>query len=155
MSENVMDRSASGMSPARISGVGIILGSIGLLLALYHLWAGPFSPQPTLEDIVAEKAVSIKEKTMAKLRGESAEAPVEKTAKGVDSKVQLVVALLGGVAVILGVVGVAFKEPVRVAGGSIFLGAFTLAFQFLIYAVAMFIVAMLVAATLGKLDFDF
>ena len=51
--------------------IGIALGSISLILALCDFYAGPFSPQPTLEQIVADKAVAIKEATMAALRGEA------------------------------------------------------------------------------------
>ena len=56
---------------------GIGLGAIALLLAVVHFWAGPFSPQPTLEQTVAEKAVSIKNATIAALKGEEPRAPIK------------------------------------------------------------------------------
>lgn len=62
-------------SKSTFSFIGIGLGSIALLLAIVHFWAGPFSPQPTLEQTVAEKAVSIKQATIAALKGIEAPAP--------------------------------------------------------------------------------
>lgn len=50
---------------SKISFIGIGMGSIALLLALFHFWASLFSPQPMLEQIVAEKAVAIKKATIA------------------------------------------------------------------------------------------
>ena len=63
----------SGMEPkkATTSFIGIGVGAVALLLALVHFWAGPFSPQPSLEQTVAEKAVSIRDATIAALKGET------------------------------------------------------------------------------------
>jgi len=36
-------------SKSTLSFIGIGLGSIALLLAIVHFWAGPFSSQPSLE----------------------------------------------------------------------------------------------------------
>jgi hypothetical protein len=35
-----------------------------------HFWGGPFTPQPSLETSVAEKAVAIRDATLAALKGE-------------------------------------------------------------------------------------
>ena len=138
----------------KISLAGITIGSIALLLSLFHFWAGPFSPQPTLEDIVAEKAISIKERAIAKLTRKENSKSVSRQPLNTDGKLQLATAILGGLAVILGVVGFAFKDPLRIAGGSVFLGAFAIAFQFAAYAIGVLVVAILVAAVVDKLDFS-
>mgnify|MGYP001585562437 CR=1 FL=1 len=39
-------------------------------LALTHFWAWPFSLKPPLEEVVADKAVKIRDAVVAKLRGE-------------------------------------------------------------------------------------
>lgn len=49
--------------------IGIAVGSIALLLAMVHFYAGPFSPQLTLESLVASKAVAIKHSLLATLTG--------------------------------------------------------------------------------------
>jgi len=48
--------------------VGIIVGSVALLLSLIHFWAGPFSPKPTIESVVAEKAASIRKAAIDALK---------------------------------------------------------------------------------------
>ena len=126
---------------------GIVLGSFALLLSLLHFWAGPFSPQPTLETIVAEKAASIRSAALDALKGKE---PVQETftAKwNLDKVTEVVTALLGGLAVILAVVGFANKEPSRVAGGAAALGVSAIAFQFIaMYAMALLVVLLICAA---------
>ncbi len=136
----------------KFSMTGIVFGSIALLLALAHFWAGPFSSQPTLEQVVAEKAVSIKQATIAALKGEKAE-PQKSAPMNFDGVVSLATAILGGLAVILGVFGYSRKEPMRVAGGAVLLGGFAIAFQFVAAALIAIIIAILVAAVLSQIGF--
>lgn len=143
------------IASSKIGFFGISIGAIGLLLALYHFWAGPFSPQPTLEDIVAEKAVTIKEKVISRLSNKELAPTVAQPSLDKDAKIHLATSILGGLAIILGVVGVAIKNPLRVAGSAIFLGAFTIAFQFAIFAIGVVVMAILIAAVIHKLEFDF
>ena len=101
-----------------ISFVGIGLGAIALLVAVSHFWAGPFSPQPSLERTVAEKAVAIKNATIAALKGEKVEEASAPRAIDLDQGLRIATGILGGLAIILGVVGFARKESVRAAGGA-------------------------------------
>lgn len=133
-----------------ISFLGIGVGAVALMLALVHFWAGPFSPKPSLEQVVAEKAVSIREATVAALKGEVAYSQSSKN-YDTDWVVSLATAILGGMAVILAVMGVALKEPVRVAGGAAVLGVAAIAFQFAALALAALVVVILVSAVLGAL----
>lgn len=133
-----------------ISFLGIGVGAVALMLALVHFWAGPFSPKPSLEQVVAEKAVSIREATVAALKGEVAYSQSSKN-YDTDWVVSLATAILGGMAVILAVMGVALREPVRVAGGAAVLGVAAIAFQFAALAIAALVVVILVSAVLGAL----
>jgi hypothetical protein len=139
---------------SKISYFGIGIGAIALLLAIVHFWAGPFSPQPSLEQSVAEKAVSIKNATMAALRGEEAPPP-SKTIRDIDADriVSISTAVMGGLAIILGVVGFANRESTRAAGGAAVLGGIAIAYQFAIIAIGAIVFAILVAAVLSQLDF--
>lgn len=129
---------------------GIAIGAIALLLALVHFWAGPFSPQPTLEQTVAEKAVAIKEATIAALNGEEP-VKIKHESMDTDNILRLVTAVLGGLAIILGVFGYAKKEPLRAAGGAAILGGSAIAFQFAVVALGAIVVAILVAAVLSQI----
>ncbi len=136
-----------------ISFIGIGVGALALLLALIHFWAGPFAPQPSLEQTVAEKAVAIRYATVAVLKGEKGATPREKTTMDTDRVIQIATAVFGGMAIILGVLGYARKEPMRIAGGAAVLGGGAIAFQFAALAIGAIIVAILIAAVLSQLGF--
>ncbi len=140
---------------AKLGFTGIGIGAIALLLALFHFYAGPFSPQPTLEDAVVEKAVAIRDATIAVLKGEEQQKKTAMSELNLDKAVQLGTALLGGIAIILGVIGFAKKESIRVAGGAAALGAGAIAFQFLTIALGAIICAILIAAVLSQIGIDF
>ncbi len=134
--------------------IGIGVGAVALMLALVHFWGGPFSPQPPLEQTVAEKAVSMRDATIAALKGESV--PVKEKAAtryDLDRVARIATALLGGLAVILAVIGIALKEPVRVAGGAAALGVGAIAFQFAVLALGVLVLVILISAVLGELGF--
>jgi hypothetical protein len=137
---------------SHISFIGIGIGSIALLLTIVHFWAGPFTPQPTLEQTVAEKAVSIKNATIAALKGEE-EPEAQSRPLDADQLLRIGTAVLGGLAIILGVIGYAKKEPLRVAGGAAVLGGSALAYQFAVIALGAIVLAILVAAVLSQIGF--
>lgn len=134
-----------------IGFIGIAFGAIALLLAIVHFWAGPFSPQPSLERTVAEKAVAIKNATIAALKGHEIEEETPPTNIDLDRGLQIATALMGGLAIILGVVGFATKESVRVAGGAAVLGGAALAFQFAVIALGVIILAILISAVISQI----
>jgi hypothetical protein len=135
----------------KFSFTGIGIGAIALLLALFHFYAGPFTAQPALEDVVANKAAAIRDATIAALKGEASERIAAPSEMDLDKIVQISTALLGGVAVILGVLGFAKKEPLRAAGGAAILGGSAIAFQFLAIALGAIILAILIAAVISQL----
>jgi len=138
---------------SKLGFIGIAVGATALLLVLVHFWAGPFSPQPTLESTVAEKAVAIRDATVAALKGEEVREYVPPSEMNLDKALDISGAALGGIAVILGVLGFAKKESSRVAGGAAVLGAGAIAFQFAALAVGAIIVAILIAAVISQLGF--
>lgn len=140
---------------SKLSFIGIGIGAMALLLALFHFYAGPFSPQPTLEDTVAEKAVAIRDATIAVLKGEEREKKTVRSEMNLDKALQVGTALLGGIAIILSVIGFAKKESIRVAGGAAALGSAAIAFQFLTIALGAIIFAILIAAVLNQIGIDF
>ena len=147
----IFQESDMGEQNSNISFTGIAVGALALILAMVHFWAGPFSPQPTLEQTVAEKAVSIKEATLAALKGEEPAPPVKREGMDADQIVSLATALLGGLAIILGVIGFTKKEPLRVAGGAAVLGGGAIAFQFAVLALGAIVLAILIAAVLSQI----
>ncbi len=135
----------------------ILLGAAALLLAITHFWAGPFSPQPELETTVAEKAVAIRDATIAALKGEERPSPRSIDAgsrRDLDRIASIATGVMAGLAIVLAVVSLALHEPLRVAAGGVILGGAALAFQFAVLAIAAIVVAALIAGVLGELGFD-
>ena len=130
---------------------GIVLGAAALLLAIVHFWAGPFSPQPSIERTVAEKAVAIRDATVAALRGEEVENSTSSRKIDLDKGLEILAAVLGGFGIILGVVGFAKGEPTRAAGGAAALGAGAIAFKFAVIALGAIVLAILIATVISQL----
>ncbi len=137
----------------RISLGGIAVGGIALLIAVVHFWAGPFGQPKSVERTVAETAVAIRDATVAALKGEEIQERAPERQFDIDKGLMLSASVLGGIALILGVVGFATGEPARAAGGAAVLGAGAIAFQFAVVALGAIILAILVAAVIGELGF--
>ena len=138
----------------RFSMVGIALGGAALLLAVVHFWAGPFAPKASIERTVAETAVAIRDATVAAMRGEEIEDATSESEFDLDKGLEILAAVLGGSAIILGVFGFAKGEPARAAGGAASLGAGAIAFKFAVVALGAIVLAILVAGVLSQLGFD-
>ncbi|PVZ85347.1 hypothetical protein C9426_19905 [Serratia sp. S1B] len=132
--------------------IGIALGGIALLLAMIHFYAGPFSPQPTLESLVANKAVAIKQSLVASLAGHKVPETLERSHYNLDRILDIVTVVLGAGAVILGVIGGACKENRQAASGAILLGTGTLYFQFAVFALGAVLVVVLIVAALSLIS---
>ncbi len=137
----------------RISLGGIGAGAIALSIAVVHFWVGPFAPQKSIERTVAETAVAIRDATVSALKGEEIQDRAPEREFDIDRILMLSASVLGGVAVILGIVGFATGEPARAAGGAAVLGAGAIAFQFAVVALGAIILAILIAAVIGELGF--
>lgn len=135
--------------------IAITVGAAALMLAIVHFWAGPFAEQPSLEATVAEKAVAIRDATIAALQGKEATAVPDTPSRwDLDEIARLATGVMAGLAIVLAVVSLAFHEPLRVAAGGVILGGAALAFQFAILAIGAILVATLIAAVLGELSFE-
>ena len=96
----------------------IALGSLALILVLVHFYAGPFSPRPAIETTIAEKAVSIRDATVAALKGEEYKEYEPPPEMNLYKSLEITGSVLGGVAIIFGVLGYTKRESARVVGGS-------------------------------------
>ncbi|WP_439102361.1 hypothetical protein [Congregibacter sp.] len=133
---------------------GIVFGATALLLAVMHFWAGSLSPQPPIETTVAEKAVAIKNATIAALKGEELEQVAPERSWDLDRVTTMATGLLAGLGFILGVVSYAMREPTRVAVGGVILGGAAMAFQFAVIAIGAIFLAILIAAVIGELGIE-
>jgi len=139
---------------AILGSIGIAVGSVALLVALVHFWMGPISPQPSLETTVAEKAVAIKNATIAALKGEEIEEKPVTRRIDLDQGLRMATSVLGASGLILGVISFARREPLRVGGSAAFLGGAALAFQFAMIAIGAIVLAILIGAVLSEIGIE-
>lgn len=127
---------------------GILIGGLALVLAVVHFWAGPFSSQPTLESVVAEKAASMRKTTIDALKGNSVQVKSTSPTFNADKITQILTTALGCLALIFAALSFSSREPIRVVGSAAVLGVSAISFQFLaLYAIA-FLVIILISAIL-------
>ena len=137
-----------------IGWIGIAVGAVALLMAIVHFWMGPISPQPSVEKTVAEKAVAIKNATIAALKGEEVEEKATPRSIDADEALRTATSVLGGLGLILGVVSFANKEPLRIGGGAAFLGGAAIAFQFAVIALGAIVLAILIGAVISQIGIE-
>lgn len=138
-----------------LSYIGLGIGAFALMLAIVHFWGGPFSPQPKMEQSVAEKAVAIRDAAVARLKGETPPAAEPtRPSYDLDKIASIVTGVTGGLAIILGVIGAALREPLRPAGCAAVLGVGAIAFQFAVLALGIMVIMLVLTPVLSKLDFD-
>lgn len=128
---------------------GIAVGGIALLLAMIHFYAGPFSPQPTLESFVAGKAVAIKESLLASLAGNNVPETVTRPHYDLDRILEIVIAVLAVCAIVLGAIGSGCRANRQAVYGAVMLGIGTLAFQVAILAFGVIAAIFLILAVLS------
>ncbi len=138
----------------KIGYVGLAFGAVALLLALIHFWVGPFSPQPTMETVIADKAVSIRDATLQALKGEEYRQTMARTWDA-DRTTEVVVAVSGALAIILGLIAFIQKAPRRLSGGAALLGAGAIGFQLFTFYIAAILIVILIVAVLQDVGIGF
>jgi hypothetical protein len=107
-----------------------------------------------MEKTVAEKAVAIKNATIAAIKGEKIEEKAAPRRFDLDHGVRIATSVLGALALITGVVSFANREPLRVGGGAAFLAGAAIAFQFAVIALAAIVLAMLIGTVLSQIGIE-
>lgn len=136
--------------------LGMALGAIALCVGVLHYFLGPIAtPDPghSLESIVADTAVSIKERITAKLNKEEPPpaSPVADDGLAPDRLIMATSAGLGVFALILGLIAYVRREDKRMSRSAILLGASAVGLQFFIIAIALIVLAILVGFALTSL----
>lgn len=129
--------------------LGFALGAVALLAALFVFWAGPFAPQQSTGVSLGELAAEIGKSTLRAAAGMDQPDPVAPV-RDLDDHLQVGVALLGGLAIILSVVGILRHEKMRPAIAGIAIGIGAILFQFFAWAFLAFLVVVLIAVLLNS-----
>ena len=133
--------------------VGLILGMMALTGSVGHFWLGPLETPPALEDTIADEAMKIRDKVVARLKGDATTAKVVPSRWGPDRVALAVIAGASLLAILFGVIGFVRHEPLRIVGSAAILGGSALALQYLIVAIGAIVFAIIIGAILGGLGF--
>ena len=134
---------------------GVILGFLAFAAVVGHFFAGPFDPPPPLETSIAEKAVSIRDATVAALKGEEYEAKSNVQPRTLDDYLTYSFLALAVIAILMSVIGFVRHERWRPSIAGAALGGLAITFQFATVVFFGLMCAIVLAAVIDQLDFDF
>lgn len=131
---------------------GLIIGTVALSAGMLHFWFGPFEEPLSLEEIVAEKAVKIKNSLIAKLKGDDAVVKEKFSRRwGPDRIVTTGTVILGVTSILLAAFAFVRREDIRVCGVAAVFGGGAIAFQFFLLSIGILLFVILLAAALAAM----
>lgn len=139
-----------GKQTSTFSYIGMAIGAGALLLAIVHIWAGPFNRQPTFEDNVKREAMALKDAVISAFKGEQETTTTAPATTDIDRLLHILTAVLGGIAIILAVFAFARNEPLRATAAAAVLGSAAMAFQYILLAVGVLILGIVVVTILSQ-----
>ena len=126
------------------------LGVAALVLAMVHLWAGPFAPQQSVGVTIGEIAAEIWTSGQSAMAGEAPPAP-EALAWDIDRVLEVAKPVLAGLALALATAALILRRGARAGLAGILFGASAVLFQFFAWAVLVVAGAILLAAIVANL----
>ena len=136
-------------------GIAVAFGALAFVAVVAHFFAGPLDPPPPLEISIAEKAVDIRDATVAALKGEAYSAKQRVQPRTLDDYLTLSFMVAAALAVLLAIVGFIRHERWRPGVAGAALGGMAIAFQFATVVFIGLLCAIVLAAVIDKLDFSF
>lgn len=134
-----------------ISLIGVVFGLLALGAALLHFWLGPLERTPPLDEVVAEQALKIKARVLAKLTGAASQEPPEPRTRSLDAWIDVLTVSFGFVAIACGVIAFIRREDKRATASAVLLGLGAIGFQFLALALGVIVLVILIGAVLSSL----
>ena len=135
--------------------LAVVLGFLAFAAVVGHFFAGPFDPPPPIEVSIAEKAVNIRDATVAALKGEEYEAASNAGPRTLDDYLTYAFLALAVVAILMSVIGFIRQERWRPSVAGAALGGLAITFQFATMVFFGLLCVIVLAAVIDKLDFDF
>jgi hypothetical protein len=126
---------------------GFVTGACALLLTLVIVWAGPFAPQRDAGVILGELAAGIAQSATRAVAGQPQPEPVA-VARDIDDYLNIAVAVLAGLALVLGIAALIRHEHRQAAVSGIVLGGLAIGVQLFAFAVMIIAGAVVIAGLL-------
>lgn len=134
--------------------VALILGMVAFAGSVGHFWLGPIDAPPKLEDTIADEAVKIRDRVVAKLKGDTSSSTSAASDWEADRTALAAIACTSVLAILLSVIAFVRHEPLRIVGSAAVLGSSALALQYLVIAIGAIVFAIILAAVINGLDFS-
>ncbi len=125
--------------------VSIALGALALLLAMVHIFGGPFAPQPSIGTTIGEIAGDMRAAALRSLRGDAQPAP-QPVGWDIDRVLLLAAPLLGAAAIVMAVVSALARDGWRLPTYGAALGVAAIVFQLIWWVAALFAGVLLLVA---------
>lgn len=139
--------------PGSFALIALICGMLALTGSVAYFWLGPIEPPSKLEDVIADKAVKIRDKVVAKLKRTKTTTQKQEVSRDLDKIAMASIACTSLLAILLSVIGFVRHEPIRMVGSAAVLGSTALALQYLLVAIGAIVFAIIIAGVLAGLDF--
>jgi len=128
---------------ATLGWLGFATGAAALILTLVVFWAGPFAPQQAAGVSLGELAADIAKSAARSVAGQPQPGPVAQP-RTIDDYLEIGVALLAGVAIILGVASFVRHERKRAALSGIALGGLAVGIQIFAWSIMLIVGALVI-----------
>ena len=137
----------SSIARAPLGWSGFAAGAAALILTLVLFWAGPFAPQQSAGVSIGELAAEIAKSAARSVAGQPQPGPVA-IPRTIDDYLEIAVAVLAGLAVVLGVASLIRHEHKRAALSGVGLGVAAIGIQLFAYAIMMIAGVVVIASTI-------
>lgn len=138
------------LARATLGWSGFAVGAGALILTLVTFWAGPFGAQQSGGVSIGELAAEIAKSAARSVAGQPQPAPV-RPVQTIDDYLNIAVAVMTGIAIVLGIAAMIRHEQKRAALSGIALGVLAVSIQLFTYTVMMFAGALVVFAVVYAL----
>lgn len=135
--------------------LAVVLGFLAFAAVVGHFFAGPIDPPPPIEVSIADKAASIRDATVAALKGEEYEAKSAVRVRTLDDYLTYSFLALAVIAILMSVIGFVRHESWRASLAGAALGGLAITFQFATVVFFGLLCAIVLAAVIDQLDFSF
>ncbi len=133
--------------------MAIVFGFIAFGGVIGHFFMGPIDPPPPIEFSIAEKAASIRDATVAALRGEDVAAEPALRQRTKDDYLTFGLLGLAGLSILMALIGLVKQERLRVLVAGAGLGGLAIAFQVATVVFFALLFVLLITPVIEQLDF--
>ncbi len=144
----MMSHAHVGVAPFGFTALG--LGALSLLGAMVVIYAGPFSPQPSIGTALGEFTADYINSALRGLKGVAQPEAVARTFD-IDRFLAIGVSAFGVLSVVLGLIGLARKEPAQIVICGLSVGIAALTFQFVAWLALLICGIILLVSIIGNI----